>query len=82
MSTQYTIRAVPDDIDAALRRRAKQEGKSLNSVALDALARGLELASKPVEYSDLDDLIGSWQEDPGFDRAIADFDRVDEGKWS
>jgi hypothetical protein len=81
MSLQYTIRAVPSAIDRALRRRAKQEDKSLNTVAVEALARGLELDAKPAEHDDLDDLIGSWQEDKAFDRAVADFDRVDEEIW-
>jgi hypothetical protein len=78
---QYTLRSVPADIDRALRRRAKEDDKSLNTVAVEALARGLELDAKPIEYNDLDDLIGSWQEDPGFDQAIADFERVDEEAW-
>jgi Antitoxin FitA-like, ribbon-helix-helix len=81
MSRQYTIRAVPPAIDQALRRRAKQAGKSLNAVAVEAMARGLELDAVPVEYTDLDDLIGSWKEDPAFDRAIADFERVDQEPW-
>jgi hypothetical protein len=34
-----------------------------------------------VEHHDLDDLIGTWQEDPAFDAAIADFERVDEEVW-
>jgi hypothetical protein len=79
--TQYTLRAVPADIDRALRRRAKQDSKSLNAVAVEALARGLELDAKPVEHSDLDPLIGTWQEDPAFDQAIAEFDGVDEEAW-
>lgn len=81
VKTQYTIRAVPAAIDRALRRRAKQESKSLNAVAVEALARGLELEAKPVEHTDLDPLVGTWQEDPAFDRAIADFERVDEDVW-
>lgn len=81
MSAQYTIRTVPPAIDRALRRRAKQEAKSLNAVAVEALARGLELDAAPVEHADLDSLIGSWQEDKAFDRAIADFERVDEAAW-
>jgi hypothetical protein len=81
MNTQYTIRAVPSAIDRALRQRAKQEAKSLNAVAVAALARGLELDAKPVEYTDLDALVGSWQNDATFDRAIAVFERVDEEAW-
>lgn len=80
-STQYTLRAVPAAIDRALRQRAKQEAKSLNAVAVEALAKGLELDTKPAEHTDLDALIGSWQEDPAFDQAVADFDRVDEEAW-
>lgn len=79
--TQYTIRAVPAAIDRALRRRAREQGKSLNSVTVEALARGLELDTKPQEYTDLDALIGSWQKDPAFDRAIADLQKVDDEAW-
>ena len=81
MSMQYTIRAVPDAIDRALRRQAKREAKSLNSVVIEALARGLELDAKPALHTDLDHLIGTWQDDPGFDSAVADFERVDEDAW-
>ena len=76
--SQYILRAVPAAIGRALRCRARQEVKSLNTVAVEALARGLELEAKPVKHTDLDALIGSWQEDKGFDGAIADFERVDE----
>ncbi|MFT4589681.1 MAG: hypothetical protein ACI9VS_002456 [Candidatus Binatia bacterium] len=83
MSRQYTIRTVPAPIDRALRQRARQEAKSLNTVALEALARGLELEldAQPAEHTDLDALVGSWQEDKAFDRAVADFERVDEDAW-
>lgn len=81
MSRQYTIRAIPLAVDRALRKKAKVEDKSLNTVVVEALARGLELDAAPVEHTDLDFLIGSWQEDPAFDRAIADFERVDEEAW-
>ena len=68
-------------MDQAARSRARQEGKSLNAVAMEALARGLDLDVKAPEYTDLDFLIGSWQEDPAFDDAIAEFNQVDEEAW-
>ena len=40
---QYTIRNVPESLDAALRQSARQKGKSLNEVAVEALARGAGL---------------------------------------
>jgi len=81
MSSQYTIRSVPPELDDALRRRAEREGKSLNTVALEILAEGLELEGSQVEYRDLDDLVGSWIEDSGFDAAVADFEKIDEAAW-
>ena len=81
MSRQYTIRAVPEEIDRALRQRARREARSLNAVVVEALARGLELEAEPIRHTDLDDLIGTWQEDPDFDRAVADFERVDDDAW-
>lgn len=41
---QYTIRNVPDLLDAMLRRSAREQGKSLNEVAIEALVRGAESA--------------------------------------
>ena len=81
MSTQYTIRAIPDAIDHAVRQRARREEKSINSVVVEAIARGLELDAKPAVHTDLDDLIGTWQDDPEFDRAVAVFERIDEDAW-
>ena len=81
MGMQYTIRAVPEAVDRAVRHRAGREGKSINAVVVEALARGLELDAGPAEHADLDPLIGTWQEDPAFDRAVADFQRVDDDAW-
>lgn len=78
---QYTIRTIPSEIDRALRQRAKREAKSLNAVVVDVLARGLALDAGPVRHTDLDHLIGTWQEDPEFDRTIAGFERVDVELW-
>jgi len=38
---QYTIRNIPDYLDASLRDFAQREGKSLNPVAVAALVRGV-----------------------------------------
>ena len=78
---QYTIRNIPDELDAALRRRAREAGKSLNQAAVEALAQGvgLEEAAKPRRR--LRDLAGQWRDDPDFDRAIAEQDKVDADLW-
>ena len=78
---QYTIRNVPEVLDRELRERARKAGVSLNQAALDAIKRGLGITGSDVTYNDLDDLIGSWQHDELFDRAIADQDTVDPDAW-
>jgi hypothetical protein len=73
---QYTIRGVPRTVGTALRERARREGKSQNRVAVEALLRGLGLAEERVVYHDLDDLAGTWVDDPEFDALLSDMDRV------
>jgi plasmid stability protein len=75
---QYTIRNVPDHLDAALRRLAKEQGKSLNEVAVEALVRGAGLGDQRIKRRDLSDIVGTWEEDPAFDEAIAAQDTIDE----
>lgn len=78
---QYTIRNVPDYVDAALRSAARAEGKSLNEVAIDALARGAGIGERRCRRRDLRDIAGSWHDDAAFDSAIAAQDTVDEEMW-
>ena len=79
-SAQYTIRSIPDAVDRAARQRSRQEAKSLNTVVVEALARGLEVQVAPPVHTDLDHLIGAWREDPEFDRAVAEFERIDDAE--
>jgi len=78
---QYTIRGISDRMDTLIRERATREGKSLNETVLDTLKAGLGLSGDRVRYADMDDLTGTWVNDPEFDRAIAEMDRVDPELW-
>jgi len=78
---QYTIRNVPGSLDQALRRAARQRGKSLNEVALEALARGAGITQDRRRQRDLKDIAGSWRKDPAFDSALAAQDTIDEDMW-
>lgn len=78
---QYTIRNIPDYLDAALRTTAREQGKSLNDVAVSALVRGAGLHERTRRMRNLSDLAGSWREDPAFDTAISARDTVDEEMW-
>jgi plasmid stability protein len=78
---QYTIRKVPHSLDAALRLRAREQGKSLNEVAIEALARGAGLSGELRRQRDLRDIAGTWQSDRAFDRALAAQDTIDSELW-
>jgi Arc-like DNA binding domain len=80
-SEQYTIRGVPARVGEKLRERARAEGRSINSVAVDALAQGLGIGGIEQRYTDLDDLVGTWVPDPEFDRVVAEMDRIDPELW-
>jgi hypothetical protein len=72
---RYTLRKIPPIVDMELRRRAKAEGKSLNTVAIEALVRGSGVSESPIRRRDLGDIAGTWQEDRAFDEAVTDQDR-------
>jgi plasmid stability protein len=78
---QYTIRNIPASIDRELRERSRRSNKSLNETVVDTLRSGLGIGPDQPAYDDLDDLIGTWKEDPDFDRAVAEQDMVDEALW-
>jgi hypothetical protein len=75
---KYTIRNIPPTVDIALRERARAAGKTLNQVALEALAEGIGM---PRKRRNLDDMVGSWKEDKDFDEAIAAQHQIDEDLW-
>lgn len=78
---QYTIRGIPQVVDEAVRERAKAEGKSLNEVAVEALADGLGLGDEDVVRRDLSDVVGTWKKDTAVEAALSAQDRVDEDLW-
>jgi len=78
---QYTIRGIPPAVDAAIRERAKSESKSLNEVAVEALAGGLGLGDEDVVRRDLSDVVGTWRKDAAVEAALAAQDRIDRDLW-
>ena len=78
---QYTLRQIPQALDEALRKKSRQDGKSLNQTAIEVLQTGLSLHGNSIRHRDLDFMVGSWVEDPSFDEAIRSQDRVDAKLW-
>jgi len=81
MCMQYTVRRIPPAVDAALRRRARALDKSLNVVAVEALADGLGVKTARQARRDLSDIAGTWTRDRAVDAALAAQDAVDEDLW-
>ena len=80
-SIQYTVRNVPLLVDAALRRAAREEKKSLNRVLLEALEAKAGVADADRVHDDMDHLAGQWVDDPECEQAIAAQDEVDASLW-
>ncbi len=78
---QYTIRGIPPEVDEAARERAKAEGRSLNDVAVQALAEGLGVSGDERVRRDLSDVVGTWKREAAVERALAAQDEVDEDLW-
>jgi hypothetical protein len=78
---QYTVRGIPNSLDKAVRQRARDEGKSLNEVAVEALSEGVGLGKGVVVVRDLSDVVGTWARDAAAEAAIAAQDEVDESLW-
>lgn len=79
---QYTLRKIPDDLDRALRAAAREQHKSLNQVAVEALLRAVGVAEEePAKRRDLADITGSWVTDPLIDAALEDQRRIDPESW-
>jgi hypothetical protein len=56
-SIQYTVRGVPQRLDAELRREAQTTGKTLNALVVETLEHA-KLPSSPTIHDDLDWFVG------------------------
>jgi hypothetical protein len=85
---QLTVRGFEPELAECIRRLAQQERISLNQAVLRLLRRGAGLdgdqAAADTVSSSLDHFIGSWtrQQADEMDRALEDFEGIDESMWS
>ena len=80
---QYTVRAIPRSVDRRLRQLAKDSKKSLNQIAVEALARaaGVTEGGEPVARREVDHLVDSWEPEPEALAALAAMRAVDPKLW-
>lgn len=67
---QYTIRNLPEPVDRYLRRRAKQNGKSLNQTIIDELSEKAGITKDGKKQSLTESL--SWFIGSGMDQDVLD----------
>lgn len=77
---QYTIRNISPQLDHALKARAKRAGKSVNEIALEALAQSVGL---PVRRRVLSPMPGAWskREAAAFDALLDEQRVIDRELW-
>ena len=84
---QLTIRGFEKELVLRIKKLARSEGISLNQAVLRLLRKGAGLSERKetpdVVGSSLDHLIGTWsgKEAEEIERAIADFEEIDETMW-
>lgn len=76
-----TLTNLPAEIEAALQRKAAQEGKTLDRVALDAVARGLEVNPLPEKKRDLSFFLQGPPLEPDVLQALEDQRKIDPELW-
>lgn len=79
---QITIRNVPQELAAALKKETGRRGKSLNQTAIDLLRQALGVGS--TRYTnDLEKLAGTWstKDLEKFQQDTSIFERIDPELW-
>jgi len=80
--TQVTIRRVQEAWVKKAKEEAKARGVSMNTVLVDALARGLAIdETKPVRKNNLDKFAGDSDFGPAWDRYLESLNEIDEELW-
>jgi hypothetical protein len=76
---QFTVRNLPAEVAEALDRERQRRGLSLNQTVVQLLQRALGIGAGVPPSNGLRRLAGSWGEEEfaEFERAVADFERVD-----
>ena len=78
---QYTIRGIPRTLDAALRRRAKRDRKTLNQVAVEAMAEGLGVKVESQRRRSFREFIGTRSKDFDLEAALDAQRQIDPDLW-
>lgn len=83
--TTVTLRGIDENLASSLKEMARQEGISLNALALRLIreASGIDKRKRTAIYHDLDSLAGTWgaEDEAAFSTATQGIEVVDEDLW-
>lgn len=82
MST-LTIRGLDSKTEKLLKRKAAEEGASMNGFVIKVIRQALGIEKKRRTYDDLDRLAGTWSEKDfkEFEKNTSDFEAIDHEMW-
>jgi len=79
-----SVHGIDEEMEKAIKERAKNEGKSVNKIVKELVARSLGMAGRPPDNrAEFEDLCGVWTEEQAseFMELIADLEVVDAKEW-
>lgn len=79
-----SVHGIDDETEKIIGERAKSEGKSVNRVVKELIAKALGLGERPSDNrAEFADLCGVWTEEEAaeFAECVADLGAVDEKDW-
>ena len=81
--SQITLRNLPEHVERAIRKRAKEKQISLNQSATELLPQALGTSEDGARYRNLRDLAGTWNdtEADAFDRRVEELRSIDPEIW-
>ena len=81
--SQITLRNLPDPVERAIRRRAREKRISLNQSATELLQQALGTSGDVARHRNLRDLAGTWNdtEADAFDRRVEELRSIDPEVW-
>ncbi|MEK7534730.1 MAG: hypothetical protein AAB600_05395 [Patescibacteria group bacterium] len=78
-----TIHGLDNELYTLLRSQATSQGFSLNKTIKQLLQKSLGLTHRPVKKNDFSEFFGVWskKEANQIEKALEDFEKIDEEDW-
>ncbi len=81
--SSITIHNLDERLDILLRKKAKEDGKSLNKTIQDLLRQSFNLGVVPKSKNAFEEFCGLWSEKEmqEFENGVSDMETINAGDW-